>query len=60
VSKALEVPEHRVVMPVSQQQHSRGPVVHQQQVQLHPAAAAAAQTATLQHMNPPSNIFSVC
>jgi len=58
VSKALEANEPRVVQmvqPTSLQHPGRAPVIHQQQVQLHPAAAAAAagQTATLQHMNQP-------
>jgi len=56
VSKALEANEPRVVrmvQPTAAQHAGRPPVIQQQQhVQLHPATAAA-QTATLQHMNPP-------
>jgi len=50
MSKALEVNEPKIAAATPQQLVNRAPVAHQQQVQLHPAAAA--QTATLQHMNP--------
>lgn len=59
VSKALEVNEPRVMQQTPLQHSSRAPVIHQQQVQLHHAAAAAAQTATLQHMNPPVHIVGI-
>jgi len=49
MSKALEVHETKVVHRSPQQLLNRAPVAHQQQM-LH--AAAAAQTATLQNMNP--------
>jgi len=58
MSKALEANELRAVQQVPHQLTNRAPAAHQQQ--LH--AAAAAQTATLQHMNrhmnPPSMYYS--
>jgi len=56
MSKALEATnEQRVLQQAPQQITNRAPVAHQQQMQLH--AAAAGHTATLQHMNPPGMLL---
>jgi len=57
MSKALEANEPRVVQQPPQQLPSRAAVPHPQQMQMRPAAAA--QTATLQHMNPPSMSYCI-
>lgn len=57
MSKALEVSEPRAPQQTPQQHTGRATAVHQHQAQLH--AAAVAQTAPLQHINPQMQLVGI-